>query len=60
MGFGALVDHTVSTEGFWGGECLGAHKALVGTLPSVAPHVACKDKGHMWEVLMECDAHQYV
>lgn len=44
VSFGTLMDHTVSTKGLGGGEGLGAYKALVGTLPSVAPHMACKDR----------------
>lgn len=44
VSFGATVNHAVPAEGLGGSESLGTHQALVGTLPSVAPHMACQDR----------------
>lgn len=49
VSFGALVNHAVPTECLGGGEGLGTHKALVGTLPSVTPHMACHGR-----ILVRC------
>lgn len=41
VSFGALVNHAVPAECLGGGEGLGTHKALVGTLPSMTSHMTC-------------------